>query len=371
MFLEALRGHDEIHAIMFDDGVGDPGPRPDWIESLKWIPASRFPPPRSFGFWEDLLSATPRMLRGRKVSDIVEDISEYLDALKPEKLLVYRIEFAVASGLAGNPSVFLDVDDPEHIRRLAAARVRGAIDVRTRLDLLKLGRYERRVVRGCRQAFVCQEADARAFDPPATVIPNAVGLPGHFPVRDSASKTVLFVGNLSGGEANRDGLLWFVNHVWPEVIRQQPDSILRVVGKGAEKVLKDFDGDKSIQPVGFVADLSREYLGARLAIAPIRFGTGSRVKILEAMSYGCPVVSTPEGWYGISAIPGKDLVEARGATDMAKAIAEMIENEAWAHRVGSSGRGLVKRNYNREDVIKEIQRLIDARPLTKREPDEK
>ena len=362
MFLEALRGYGDIHTIMFDDGVGEPGPCPDWIESLKWISAARFASQRPFGFWEDLLSPTPRMLRGRRVSGVVAEISDYLDRLKPDKLFVYRIEFAVASGLVGNSSVFLDVDDPEHIRRLSAARLRGPIDARTRLDLHKLRWYERLVVRGCRQAFVCHERDAKAFDPPATVVPNAVALPQDLAARDPDSKIVLFVGNLSAGEANRDGLLWFVNDVWSEVLSRRPECVLRVVGKGAESVLSGIIGDESIQAVGFVEDIAHEYLGARVAISPIRFGTGTRIKILEAMSYGCPVISTPEGWEGISATPGRDLVEARDASEMAEEIAKMIADRAWADRIGSQGRELVQRTYNREQVIEDIRRLIDAQP---------
>lgn len=366
MFLEALRDHGEIHTIMFDDGIGDPGPRPDWIESLKWISAARFPTQQSFGFWKDLFNPAPRMLRGRQVSDIVEEISNHLDNLKPERLVVYRIEFAVAAGLAGNRSIFLDVDDPEHMRRLSAARISGSIDVRTRLDLMKLRWYERRVVRRCRQAFVCQEEDAKAFEPPATVVPNAVVMPRDLPFRDSDSNTVLFVGNFTGDDANSDGLSWFLNHVWPEVLTEQPDCILRVVGKGAESVFHASSNDETIQIVGFVEDLSREYSRARLAISPIRFGTGTRIKILEAMSYGCPIVSTPQGWRGIAATPGKDLIEANDASEMATAIVTMIRDPAWADQIGRLGRELARTTYDREHVIRKIRGLIDVQPLQNR-----
>jgi glycosyltransferase involved in cell wall biosynthesis len=356
MFLEALRGCGRIHAIMFDDGVGQPVPHPEWIDSMTWIPATKLPPQPPLGFWEDVFSLTPRMLRGRRVPGVVTEISNLLENLKPDKLIVYRIEFAVASGLVGNRSVFLDIDDPEHIRRLSAARVRGPIDLRTRLDLLKLRWFERRVVRRCRQAFVCQEQDAKAFVPPATVVPNTVVFPQAPPARDPDSKTVLFVGNLSG-MANRDGLLWFVNHVWPVVLDRQPDCILRVVGKEAETVLND-DCGQNIQTVGFVEDIGQEYRRAHVAIAPIRFGTGTRIKILEAMSYGCPVISTPEGWDGIAATPGADLVEARDVSEMAAAIDRMITEPEWAQQIGSRGRLLVQRVYDRDDVIEHIRQLI-------------
>jgi glycosyltransferase involved in cell wall biosynthesis len=114
------------------------------------------------------------------------------------------------------------------------------------------------------------------------------------------SKSLLFVGTLSW-EPNADGLLWFARKIWPLVRAKHADALLEVVGKGLQpKQKKILENTPGVRLHGFVQDLSPHFERARVFVCPLRFGSGIKLKVLEALSRGLPVVSSPigaEGFY--------------------------------------------------------------------------
>ncbi len=102
---------------------------------------------------------------------------------------------------------------------------------------------------------------------------------------------VIFVGNNTG--PNSDGINWFIREMWPAVVRGNKSARLRVVGKVAEAVK---NVSENVDLVGRVSDISAEYERAAMAISPLRNGTVSiKIKVAEAITYGCPIVTTSVG----------------------------------------------------------------------------
>ena len=126
-----------------------------------------------------------------------------------------------------------------------------------------------------------------AFEPPAGTRPSD---------RDNP-KTCLFVG--SGALPNVDGLRWFLERIWPAVHAACPSAEFRVVGTAASQVAGREPG---VKLVGEVDDLAAEYGQASLVVVPLRSGSGLKVKLVEAINEGCPVITTPVGAQGLRGI---------------------------------------------------------------------
>lgn len=164
-------------------------------------------------------------------------------------------------------------------------------------------------------------------------------------------KTLLYVGTLNW-EANVDGLLWFFEKVWPLVVAQQPDTRMQVVGsKPDPRLTRAAAHDPRIEFTGFVEDLEPLFQVSRLFLAPLRFGSGIKVKVLNAMCRGLPTITTPVGAEGLVAQHMEHLSITDTAEDMARSILHLMENEADWLRLESQSRALVREKYTWKKVL--------------------
>lgn len=115
---------------------------------------------------------------------------------------------------------------------------------------------------------------------------------------ENNEKILTFVG-AGNHQPNYNGLFWFLNNCWPLIQNKSSDYKLKIIGKWSLEQQKKLTGYKNIEFCGFVNDLY-EVLHGSVMIVPILIGSGIRMKILEAMSYGVPFVTTTIGAEGIS-----------------------------------------------------------------------
>ena len=164
-------------------------------------------------------------------------------------------------------------------------------------------------------------------------------------------KTLLYVGTLNW-EANVDGLLWFFEKVWPLVVAQQPDTRMQVVGsKPDPRLTRAAAHDPRIEFTGFVEDLEPLFQVSRLFLAPLRFGSGIKVKVLNAMCRGLPTITTPVGAEGLAAHHMEHLSITETAEDMARSILHLMDNEADWLRLETQSRALVREKYTWKKVL--------------------
>ena len=143
------------------------------------------------------------------------------------------------------------------------------------------------------------------------------------PGRDNSRKICLFVG--SGALPNVDGLGWFLERIWPAVHAACPDAEFRVVGTAASQVVGRQPG---VTLVGEVDDLGVEYEQASVVVVPLRSGSGLKVKLVEAINEGCPVITTPVGAQGLGSIEPAPFESADTADRFARAtIAVLLDSD--------------------------------------------
>lgn len=350
MFLRALAECARLHLALFD--FDSNAARPPFSGAITPLnKPTRFKQSRVKGMLDDLFSPLPRMHRG----DSCESVREQVRSLEPDRfdaVFSYRIDFARFAGVERHPQLILDIDDPEHLRQAyGLSKLNGRkVDWRTRLDLHKLRVFELDVVRGTKAAFVCQERDADAFAAPRPlVVPNLVDVPEQVYRCESSTPTLLFVGNMAGGEQspNGDAVSWFLRSIWPRIHQHVPECQCRLVGRMSKSLHRFAQELPNIEAVGFVDVLAEVYACAWLSIAPIRYGTGTRIKILEALAHACPVVSTPKGCEGIEVVDGSNILVGASEEAFVKACVNLLRDSNKRHQIGQSGRQLVAERYNR------------------------
>lgn len=176
------------------------------------------------------------------------------------------------------------------------------------------------------------------------VVPNGVAA---FPAtlwRAPATRELLYTGSPTYAP-NAEAAEHFLRAVLPLVQREFPDARLVVTGALPER-LPDGLVHPHLRLTGRLDTLDAAYRAARLFVAPILSGTGSRVKLLEAMAQGMPIVSTTKGAEGIGATPGKHLLIADDPPAFAAAVCGLLADPARSEDLGAAGAAFVRDHYD-------------------------
>lgn len=132
---------------------------------------------------------------------------------------------------------------------------------------------------------------------------------------------LLFLGKMDWGP-NKDGLKWFLEEIWPKVTNKNLK--LHLVGSGDSKWLNDLKNQKGIQFHGFVKDIAPFYSESDYSIIPIRYGSGTRIKVIESISKGLPIISTEMGVQGSGL---NHFIKAESADEWVQILNQLDKNE--------------------------------------------
>lgn len=280
----------------------------------------------------------------------------------------------------------LDVDDLEDrkiaarltVQRTSARGVGERLRIRAARALSgdearRWARLQAQASASCAATVVCSALDAeRAVTGGLTrveVVPNAYGLVGPPLGREevAAPPTVLFQGTLRY-PPNADGARFLVDEVAPELRRWVPEVRARLVGTTTPP-LQRLDDPPSVSIVGRVADMGDELARADLVVVPVRFGSGTRLKILEAFAHRIPVVSTTLGAEGLGVEDGVHLLLGDTAGELAAACARLLADTGLRARVVASAQALYGERFTQQLVearVAEVAQRVAAGGTAKR-----
>jgi len=253
-------------------------------------------------------------------------------------------------------------------RRMCATLPHGPKRYALEREWRLLRRYEREMTRRFDAILTVSETDRAALVEVADglarieVIPIAIDPGDGLLPRHPASPHILHLGTMFW-PPNADGVLWFAHQVYPHIRAHLPGVRFSVVGADPPAEVRALASlDPSIAVTGYVADAQSIVGDSSLLIVPLRAGSGMRVKILNALAQGLPVVTTTIGYEGIAALPGRDLLVADTAEGFAAACLRILTDEDMARSLSQNGRRLVEQAYDYRIVCSKLDDIY-AHPI--------
>jgi O-antigen biosynthesis protein len=146
----------------------------------------------------------------------------------------------------------------------------------------------------------------------------------------SRRRDMLFVAGFAH-EPNEDAALWFIEKVLPIIWQRAPNVRVWLVGSNPTRKIRELAVSPSIALTGFVTDeeLAQHYSKARVAIAPLRYGAGMKGKVVEAMRFGVPIVTTPVGMQGMTELEAKLPVRSDAASFAETVLTLLTDDARW------------------------------------------
>lgn len=246
--------------------------------------------------------------------------------------------------------------DRREARRLPAA-------VYSLVQSHRIARFERTICREADFVIAVSPEDAEALRPFRAdhciyVIPNGVFTDDYCTDRehvDLRGKSIVFTGKMDY-RPNVDAMLWFSDCVLPKVSEQVPDARLYIVGQKPHSRLEGLRTKDNIEVTGWVAEVQPFLQAADVYVAPLRMGSGTRLKMLEAMASGCAVVATSIAASGLLEDAKRVMVIADDVDSMARAIIGLLQDPSRQHTLGQNAREYVRQHYDWSVLI---PRLLD------------
>ena len=226
--------------------------------------------------------------------------------------------------------------------------------VAAQLDRLDLGRWRRAQQRAAAAAdavVVCSALDRdRLGVSAAVVIPNGYELSSNAPAPSVPADPVLTMIGLIVYPPNLDAAQFFARDVLPLIRRDVPGARFRIVGRH-DGLLDDLRSLENVDVEGEVPDLDEVFRTTAAVVVPLRAGSGTRIKVLEAFARGKPVVSTTLGSEGLGARDGVEVLNADSPHGLADACIRVLREPTLAASIAAAGNTLWTADY-RWDVIR-------------------
>lgn len=244
--------------------------------------------------------------------------------------------------------------DREYGRRLPAA-------IYSTIQSARLARFERDICRNV-DAIIAVSDEDRDFlleygGAPAYVMPNGIAAAHYKPPADAAREPALLV--FSGKmdyRPNVDAVEWFHSAVLPLVRKDIPQARLLIVGRNPHRRLAALAADERARVTGWVEAVQPYLHQAAIYIVPLRMGSGTRLKILQAMAAGCAVVSTSLGAAGLNEDALSAITIADDAQAFAQAVVSLLNDESRRRELGELAQERVSRHYDWSALIPRLLR---------------
>ncbi len=220
--------------------------------------------------------------------------------------------------------------------------------------------FEQAVASRCQMIAAVSQADADWFNNVCPDVPNMV-IPVGVEAADVSKLTrakrsrpaIGFLGSLEWGP-NVEGILWFVREVVPFITKELPDVEIRIAGRSPAPEILALHTGINVFIDGPVKSATEFLSTVDVAVSPILSGSGVRIKILEGLAHAMPMVTTSAGAEGLPVADGEHIIIADDAAAFSQGCIRLLKDTAYAEMLGSSGRGLVTREFSWGQSIRKL-----------------
>jgi polysaccharide biosynthesis protein PslH len=248
--------------------------------------------------------------------------------------------------------------ESENTRTQAKRRNKLTHRIAGYIESQKLLRWEKHWIQRSNCCIAVSDADAEIIkgwdiSNDIVIVPNGVdtqwfNAPN---TSDNRRRGLLFFGNL-GYIPNVDALQYLIQDILPLIQKRHPGIPLNIVGGNASKELTSLFDVPGVDYMGFVPDIRPYLKAAQVCVVPLLSGGGTRLKILEAMAAGLPVVSTTKGAEGLNVKHNENILIANTPREFFEWVDKLMNDEAFARDLSKNAHRLVKNEYDWEGISK-------------------
>ena len=369
--LRQIAGRHEVHLVSLNQGKNLPT-RAAFEEATGFLQGickrvEVFPIPSEAAKWRwaamtmaSYVRSSPydvNWLMNRDMANFLERLSraETFDLVHVDTIGLYPY----VAPFSGTPIVLTHNNIESHMmRRRFEKETNGLYKIYFHRESSKIRRYERDVCSNCALNLVVSDLDGSrlkecAGNVPVAVIPNGVDIEYFQPRKQNGKRGegLIFAGALDW-YPNREAVRFFLKEIWPKLREEKPERPVTFVGRNPPRELLDAAKDSNIRVPGFVDDV-RPYLDdAEIYICPIRDGGGTRLKILDALAMGKPLVATGMAVEGLDLVEEVHYLKAETAEEFLSQINRLECDSELCQAVATAGQRFVKEHYS-WDVIGE------------------
>jgi sugar transferase (PEP-CTERM/EpsH1 system associated) len=309
--------------------------------------------------WSDVFLERLKALVSNRDVDVVQfegiEVACYLPALRSIGTRS-RLIYDAFNAEAALQRVIFEVDRGVPARWPAAA-----------YSFIQAGRieqYEKLLCQQADQVIAVSEEDATILEShqpgkPVAVVPNGIFVDDYQRTTeqlDLGANALVFTGKMDY-RPNVDAVLWFIQSILPLVRQQVPDARLYVVGQQPHARIEALRGQAGVEITGWVKDVQPYLRGAAVYVAPLRMGSGTRLKLLEAMACGCAVVATTIARSGMKAAANQAMQVSDTPAALAESIIRLLRDPSARHTYGDTARAFVRSHYDWNVLIPDLLKL--------------
>ncbi len=289
-----------------------------------------------------------------------------------------QFDLLICDGIHMSPHVPADITIPaildEHniestiIRRYAGTERNPLLRTLAQLEAERFRRFEDNTWIRFQECHVCSATDRAAVrqrcpETTVRVVPNGVSVkPGTVTIRRESRPSLVYTGMMAW-KPNVDGVRFFCREILPLVRKAFPDLVFSIVGKNPAEPVRKLADNRSIVVTGSVAEVGTYIEQSDIVVVPLRIGSGTRLKILEAMAFGKPVVATSIGAEGLNVGDGVNIVIEDTPEDFALSVIRLLSEPDYAEAIGNAGRELVMREYTWQSIENRIATVMGSRQM--------
>lgn len=309
-----------------------------------------------------------------KPRSVIDTYSPEMERVIKQKNATQAFDLVIASqidmapyalALPGVPKIFEEVELTtryEQFSRQAQPLKRAW----SRLSWEKLSRYVAWLMvqfEGCTVVSDGELAQLRQIAPdykPIEVIPNGVDT-GYYAGNFGAptADTLVYSGALTY-KANFDAVDYFLREIFPLIRAQRPGVKLFITGKTEGVPVDQLPSQEAVVFTGYLDDIRPTLAQSRVNIVPLRLGGGTRLKVLESLAIGAPVVATPKGAEGLEVIPNRDLLIAEEPAQFAEAVIRLLQDPVLSQSLSRNGQQTVRNKYDWQIIGQKFNRFIET-----------
>ena len=336
-------------------------------EEVVTVPYLGFQP--DAGSWRDHVSRAPRSLRQAYSPEMQRQVDLAIARHKPDVIIAASLEMAeYARGKKAG--CVLEELELGLVQDAAAAAQSPAARTQASLNWWKLAAYVRSVLRDFDAVTMVSDRERRRAEPltlrPEQLFVCANGIdaarypaPSTVDARTPRAGSLIYPGALTY-HANLDAVAYFLTDIYPQIRRANSGASLTVTGDHAGTAAHTLPLDDSVTLTGRVPDVRPVVASSWLTVVPLRIGGGTRIKILESLALGTPVVSTTKGAEGLDLSADDGVLVADDPAQFAAHVQQLLADRALRDALGRAGRAAVLTRYSWSVIGERYEAVLRA-----------